>query len=63
MAILGTIFTFFVEHPGFIVVGFLLYVFVVAVSFLFSGPRPGEYGHVTLRKSIVFTVDLILRIM
>ena len=60
MAILGTIFTFLAEHPGFIIVGFLLYVFVVAVSFLFSGPRPGEHGHVLIfykSRSIVFYHD------
>ena len=57
MAILGTIFTFLAEHPGFIIVGFLLYVFVVAVSFLFSGPRPGEHGHVLIFTSLLLLHD------
>ena len=41
MSVIGNIFGFFVEHPGLIIVAFLIYVFVFALSVLFSGPKPG----------------------
>ncbi len=57
MSVIADAVTYLIEHPGFIMIGLLLYVFVFAVSLLFSGPKPGEAARHRSRPNSVSLVD------
>ena len=40
--VVASILNFLGDHPGILVVLFLLYCFIYALSLLFSGPKPGR---------------------